>query len=778
MNFHLPYINKVLKLFAFFAVLSGFCLNGYGQTVGDYQTNVAGTWDWSTTGNWQRWNGTSWVAPGADGYPGQNAGTGTVTIRNNHNITLNVSPAYNVGALTVDPGANATTLTFGAFTLNVTGNVNVNSTTNNTAKSIALNTGTLNCNNLLLTSSGGNDTRDAFVVLTSGNITVTGNITMSAVGARTYIRFNGGGTVNVGGTISGGNLTSTNGGGTSAPTAGTVNFNGTGNQNIGAYNYWTLYASGSGTKTLQAITTIQNLQIEGTSVLDAREFQITGNAAGNMSMGAGTGLILGSPGNTNNISFPSAFAAGNINLNTASTVTYTANANQTVSGVPAYGNLTILSGNTGNRDRTAGAAIVINGNLTVQGGATYSASLLPAGQNITVNGTTNIRGNGIFNDADNNGTNTFTGLVTIDSGGQFSSPNNSPHVFRGGITNNGTFTKAGTGLTTFNTNAQVISGSNELLFSGGDVSVAGDITVTNQGSVSVSGALNGGNGGSAWINSTNSTLNYGNTVQLMGTGSLTATAAGNTVNYNGAAQAGKAIAYYNLTLSGTGVKTFVTAPTVNGTLSMEGSATVTVTTGVVTFGSNATLQYNTANARISSPEEWITPFTAAGGIVITNTGAITLDAAKTLYADIPITINSGANLTTNNYDLILGGDFTNNGIFAGGTGTVVFNGASLQTLGGSTNTSFYNLTVSNAAGVTLSVGITVSNTLSLASGNLSLGSGTNNLTIGTAGTISGTFDNNHMIVCDGSGSLIKQSTYLRRIGHCLPGGYRNLLHSF
>ena len=190
MSFHKPYINKLKKHFAIFVALSILCLHGYGQAVGDYQTVAGG--NWNTVANWQRWDGAAWVAPGANGYPGQNAGTGTVTIRNNHNVTLNVSPANNIGALTINPGANATAFTFGAFTLNVTGDVNVNSTSSSIAKSIALNTGTLSCNNLYLTSTGGNDNRDAFVVLTSGTLNVTGNITMSAVAERTYIRFNGG----------------------------------------------------------------------------------------------------------------------------------------------------------------------------------------------------------------------------------------------------------------------------------------------------------------------------------------------------------------------------------------------------------------------------------------------------------------------------------------------------------------------------------------------------------------------------------------------------------
>ena len=228
----------------------------------------------------------AWAAPGANGYPGQNAGAGTVTIRNNHNVTLNVSPANNIGTLTIDPGANATALTFGAFTLNVTGDVNVNSTTNSIAKSIALNTGTLSCNNLFLTSSGGNDNRDAFVVLTSGTLNVTGNITMSAAAARTYIRFNGGGTVNVGGTITGGTITSAAGGGITAPTSGTVVYNNAGAQNVGTYAYYNLGIAGSGSKALQA-----NVSVDGTLTLTAGTLTIGANT---LTLSNGANLSYGS----------------------------------------------------------------------------------------------------------------------------------------------------------------------------------------------------------------------------------------------------------------------------------------------------------------------------------------------------------------------------------------------------------------------------------------------------------------------------------------------------
>ncbi len=95
---------------------------------------------------------------------------------------------------------------------------------------------------------------------------------MNATSQRTYIRFNGGGTVNVQGTISGGGITSTAGGGAGAPTAGTVNYNNSGNQNVGAYTYYNLTISGSGNKSLTGITTVNR-----TLTLNGGVLQLGGN---------------------------------------------------------------------------------------------------------------------------------------------------------------------------------------------------------------------------------------------------------------------------------------------------------------------------------------------------------------------------------------------------------------------------------------------------------------------------------------------------------------------
>ena len=91
---------------------------------------------------------------------------------------------------------------------------------------------------------------------------------------------------------------------------------------------------------------------------------------------------------------------------------------------------------------------------------------------------------------------------------------------------------------------------------------------------------------------------------------------------------------------------------------MEETATVTVTTGVVTYGANATLQYNTATSRTASSEEWITPFAATGGVIIANTGAISPNAAKVFSATAPLTINSGATLNEAGIQVTMSGGST------------------------------------------------------------------------------------------------------------------------
>ncbi len=160
---------------------------------------------------------------------------------------------------------------------------------------------------------------------------------------------------------------------------------------------------------------------------------------------------------------------------------------------------------------------------------------------------------------------------------------------------------------------------------------------------------------------------------------------------------------------------------VNNVLSIEnGTNTNTFTGATLTYGSSATLQYNAGSSSRTVSPEWLTTFSSTGGVIVKGSGTITLNNAKTLSANVPLTINSGT-LATNNYNLTLGGNFTNSGTFTYGTSTVTFNGTSPQTIGGTSATNFYNLTFNNTGSsgnntVTLQQPTTVINTLTLTSG--------------------------------------------------------------
>ena len=369
--------------------------------------------------------------------------------------------------------------------------------------------------------------------------------------------------------------------------------------------------------------------------------------------------------------------------------------------------------------------------LSIANGATLSV----AGFNFTVSGTTTL--NGTINHISTTGTKTFTGLTTIGATGIWNNNTiNAPINFRGSVSNSGAF-NAGTGIYTFNTNNQALTGTLSIP----NVTVTG-VTLTNNGTLTVSAALAGMGG---LTQAVDATLNLGGTSVIT---TLTATNNGNNVNYSGAAQIAKVTTYYNLTLSGTGVKTFATTPTVNAILSLEGTATVVVTgAGVVTYGANATLSYNTATARTASTEEWRVPFAATGGVIIANTGTITMDAAKVFNASVPLTINGGATLATNNLQLTLGGNFVNGGTLSAGSSPIVItNTMAAQNIDGFTTTGVVFL--SKTAGTATFTGNVSGNGLTI-NGN----GGTLNLGTGLTHTFTGTWTRTNGTLNGGSSLL-------------------------
>jgi hypothetical protein len=84
-------------------------------------------------------------------------------------------------------------------------------------------------------------------------------------------------------------------------------------------------------------------------------------------------------------------------------------------------------------------------------------------------------------------------------------------------------------------------------------------------------------------------------------------------------------------------------------------------------------------------------------------------------------------------DILVGGHWINNGTFVSGTGKVVFQGSSAQTIGGSVSSAFHDLKIDNGAGVNISIDQFVTSTLDLTDGILSTGA--QRLTVGSGGSI-------------------------------------------
>ena len=127
-----------------------------------------------------------------------------------------------------------------------------------------------------------NASRYSEILISTGTATISGNITSSGMASRTV--FSNSGIINVGGTFLSGVA------GTFTPSTGTVNFNAGGAQTVGAYTYYNLMLSGSGSKSLPADTSVNgNLSIAGSA---------TASVAANQNITVGT-LKLGGLGTDN-----------------------------------------------------------------------------------------------------------------------------------------------------------------------------------------------------------------------------------------------------------------------------------------------------------------------------------------------------------------------------------------------------------------------------------------------------------------------------------------------
>jgi hypothetical protein len=195
------------------------------------------------------------------------------------------------------------------------------------------------------------------------------------------------------------------------------------------------------------------------------------------------------------------------------------------------------------------------------------------------------------------------------------------------------------------------------------------------------------------------TLDKGVTIAA---GSLNAAAGTVIYNRNSNGQAVLAVNYKNLTFTN-----FNKILPSSGIIGIGGIFTPGTATGHTITGS--TIDFN--GSAQSIPAFTYYNLQTSGSGLKTLQGAITVNSNLTI--GLGTTLNASGSFAINN-----SGNWTNNGAFTPGSGTVTFNGSVNQLVSGANATTFSNLVLNNtnAIGLTLQQDATINTTLTLTSG--------------------------------------------------------------
>ena len=373
------------------------------------------------------------------------------------------------------------------------------------------------------TWSGCNDgipTPDDDVIIPSGAVVTVGDsvyataasLTINNAGAATGIIISGAFDLNIIGAIS---LT--------APTV-----DGTTSIDVGSgslYGSSLTIAGGDGSKISQIIST-------GGSITVTNDITFTGTAANARLTAPGIMYVGGDIGGGGTFNG----ASGSIILN--------GTGNQTLGAYAGYN--TILVTNSAGTVSFSSGVTTLADRLTLNANSTVDTT----NTDLTVEGVTWIKDGAELLISSIDGSKTFTGNVQVDVGGAWTENAAEIVTFGGDLTNEGIFNA--------NTGNHVFVGAGASLY--GEIAIPSlviDGTVTNRATTTAPVSLTGsGTLTNAVSNGVGGVLNLGGVVA---DSVLVAEAIGNTVNYNKMGdQDVKAIDYYNLTLSGSGIKTIAT----------------------------------------------------------------------------------------------------------------------------------------------------------------------------------------------------------------------------
>ncbi len=620
-------------------------------------SNAATITSTATGGPWE--STTTW-ATGVVPAAGDN-----VIIASGANVSVNTTTDA-CASLTLNTTATATTFTIGAGdVLTVSGAVTFNAQTSAVTKTFAIGTGTLNAGSIII-NGGTLATRKNLITINGGTLNCTGNFTFNSGSIATSAVLQW--LINTSTVTIGGNLTCSSSAygelqvvsSCNMSVAGNYSFqgaitnasylnltmNGTSAQTIsGTCNFRSLIINNSAGVTAGSAININGATTAGLSIstgtLDLSIYQMTTVTPAKLFLGIGTTLKIG--GSNDSLPTFSSFSCSgstiqfygtnqNLAAGTYGNVTFSGPGNDTILAGASKTKATVITGSLSIADNSN---VYNNYDLTVDGTTTVGAGLSGSFNFISTLGTTRI----------------FIGLVTINSGATWNNTVGRASTFRGGITNNGTFTVGGTGVQTFNTNAQTLTGN----FSMPKVTVTG-ISLKNTGTLTVTSALAGTGG---LLNASGATITIDTTPTI---DTIDAKATGNTVIFNGTTTLTiPAFNYYNLTVSGTAAITLGT----NHNIGIAG----TFTPGTNTYSTNG----STVNFNGTSPQT--IPAFNFYGLTASGTGTKTFAGIDSIKGNLSITNPAIVDLGSGNsyaYTLTYGTTGQNPGSY-GGTGSAATN---------------------------------------------------------------------------------------------------------
>ena len=436
----------------------------------------------------------------------------------------------------------------------------------------------------------------------------------------------------------------------------------------------------SGTTLAAGILNINSAQALGNV---ASAFIITGGAIDNTSGAALT--TLNYPQNWNgNFAFT---GTNNLNLGTGAV---TMNAARTVT---VNANTLTVGGVIGGAFRLTKAGA---GTLTLTGANTHTGTTLSAGI-LNIN---NAQALGVVA-----GAFIITGGTIDNTSGAAITTLNYPQNWNGNFTFTGTNNlNLGAGAVTMNA-ARTVTVTANTLTVGGVIGGAGfRLTKAGAGALTLSG-VNTFTGGTTLAAGT---LNINN-AQSLGTVAGTFIINGGSINNT----------------SGAAITTLNYPQTWGGDFAFTGTNNLNLGTGAVTLTGNRTV---TVNGNTLTVGGTISPNT----FDLTKAGPGTLSFGSNTVNLRNLTISAGTLVSTSG-TMNLAGNFTTSGTFAHNNGTVLFNGGVPQSITGATI--FNNLSLNNAAGLTINAAETVNGVLTFTNGRIITGA--NTLIIGTGGSVVG-----------------------------------------